>query len=562
MTEETVQQNPLLHGLVDIGSNGVRFSISNLDPATARILPTIFQDRAAISLYDAQFSGTTKSPISNKVIGQILTSMQRFKSICHDFGVPDQNVRVVATEATREAQNSTEFRDRITEASGWDVELLSKSEEARIGAEGVASSIGSVTGLVMDLGGGSTQLSWMRSEKGVCKMAGKPVSMPYGAAALTKRIETAIDAAAIGMLRDEMKGRIADAFISLQIPKDLQLDAEAEGGFTMYLSGGGFRGFGYLLLDQHDIKPYPVPIINGFKAPGSAFSSLADLHLDPELSDRLDEKFRISGRRARQIPAVAFLINTLIETLPKIKTVPPSPFPLPSLLLQTNPGGVREGAIFEKLPQEIRAQDPLHVATLPFAPRSAELVGPLLNYALPRSAPFIIRFETAPALSNMLIYHSNVPKESRASCGLHSTTTGILASAHGLTHETRALLALSLCERWGGEVSDSNLKTRLQDLVGPELSYWARYLGAIARVVGSVYPTGIIREEKLRFFATDEMANTGAIILKVAIREDDPTTSATMVMDSIKDLAKVGKKKRNREGFRRKVAMNLVRDLE
>ena len=202
------------------------------------------------------------------------------------------------------------------------------------------------------------------------------------------------------------------------------------------------------------------------------------------------------------------------------------------------------------------------MATVPFAPRSAKLVSLLLSYGLPRSAPYIIRFETAPALSNMLIYHSNVPKESRASCGLHSTTTGILASAHGLTHETRALLALSLCERWGGEVSDSNLKTRLQDLVGPELAYWARYLGAIARVVGNVYPTGIIREEKLRFFATDEMANTGAIILKVAIREDDPATSAIMVMDSIMDLAKVGKKKRNRDGFRRKVALNLVRDLE
>ncbi|RPA95878.1 Ppx-GppA-domain-containing protein [Choiromyces venosus 120613-1] len=554
MAEETVLQNPLLHGLVDIGSNGVRFSISNLHPATARILPTVFQDRAAISLYDAQFSGTTKSPISKEVIDQILTSMRRFKSVCSDFGVPDTNVRVVATEATREAQNSAEFRGMIADATGWAVELLSKSEEARIGAEGVASSIGSVTGLVMDLGGGSTQISWMRSEKGICNMAEKPVSMPYGAAALTKRIETAIDGKAIGLLRDEMKGRIAEAFVSLQIPKDLQLDAEAEGGFTMYLSGGGFRGFGYLLLDKHDIKPYPIPIINGFKAPGNAFSSLADLHLDPELSDRLDEKFQISGRRARQIPAVAFLINTLIETLPKIKTV---------VFCQ---GGVREGALFEKLPPEIRAQDPLLVATLPYAPKSTNLISLLLNYALPRSAPYILRSETALALSNLLTYHSNIPKESRASCGLHSTSTGILASAHGLTHETRALLALSLCERWGGEVSDSNLKTRLEDLVGPELAYWARYLGAIARVVGSVYPTGVIREEKLRFFATDVIGGAvvggGAIVLKVAIRDGDPSTAAIMVIEGIKDLAKIGKKKRNREGYRRKVVLNLVRDLE
>jgi retrograde regulation protein 2 len=284
-------------------------------------MPTIFQDRASISLYDAQFSGTTKSPISDQVTEQILIAMRRFKGVCGSFGVPDANVRVVATEATREAQNSAEFRHKIAEATGWDVEMLSKAEEARIGAEGVASSVGWVSGLVMDLGGGSTQINWMRFEKGVCAMADAPVSMPYGAAALTKRIETAIDDKAIGALRDEMRGRIAEAFISLRIPKELRDDAESEGGFTMYVSGGGFRGFGYLLLDQHPITPYPVPIINGFKAPGGVFSNLADIHLDPDLSNRLDEKFQISGKRARQIPAVAFLINTLIETLPKIKTV-------------------------------------------------------------------------------------------------------------------------------------------------------------------------------------------------------------------------------------------------
>ena len=289
-------------------------------------MPTVFQDRAAISLYDAQFAGAAVSPISEEVLEQVLVAIRRFKGVCGDFGVSDENVRVLAAEATREAQNSEEFRRRITEVSGWKVELLTKAEEARTGAEGVASSIGRVNGLVMDLGGGSTQISWMRFEKGVCSMADAPVSMPYGAAALTKRLETATDAGAIEALREEMRGRITDAFVSLHIPKELQDEAKAEGGYTLYVSGGGFRGFGYLLLDQHSIEPYPVPIINGFQSPGHVFSDLANLHLSrlelgPELSQRLDHKFRISGRRARQIPAVAFLINTLFGALPKIQTV-------------------------------------------------------------------------------------------------------------------------------------------------------------------------------------------------------------------------------------------------
>lgn len=68
---------------------------------------------------------------------------------------------MLATEATRTAVNSEEFRARIKEETGWDVDLLSKEMEGRIGAMGVASGFGGgedgegVEGLVMDLGGKS-----------------------------------------------------------------------------------------------------------------------------------------------------------------------------------------------------------------------------------------------------------------------------------------------------------------------------------------------------------------------------------------------------------------------
>ena len=68
---------------------------------------------------------------------------------------------VLATEATRTAINGAEFMGRIREAVGWEVRLLAKGEEGRVGAMGVASSLPEVRGLVMDLGGGSTQLSWL-----------------------------------------------------------------------------------------------------------------------------------------------------------------------------------------------------------------------------------------------------------------------------------------------------------------------------------------------------------------------------------------------------------------
>lgn len=45
------------HALVEMGSNGVRFAITDLAHETRRILPALYLDRAAISLYDAQYEG-------------------------------------------------------------------------------------------------------------------------------------------------------------------------------------------------------------------------------------------------------------------------------------------------------------------------------------------------------------------------------------------------------------------------------------------------------------------------------------------------------------------------
>ena len=135
-----------------VTSNGIRFSISDLTPP-ARALPTVFQDRAGISLYDAQYQSGEKGPIPQDVIDGVLAALARFKITCADFGVLSDKIKILATEATRTATNSVDFRQQIKDATGWDVDMLPKEVEGRIGALGVASSFSNVEGLVMDLGG-------------------------------------------------------------------------------------------------------------------------------------------------------------------------------------------------------------------------------------------------------------------------------------------------------------------------------------------------------------------------------------------------------------------------
>lgn len=104
-------------------------------------------------MFDAQYSTGVKGPIPQDTIADVLSSLLRFRTACADFGVPQTNIRVLATEATRTAANSEDFRKQIKDATGWEVDMLPKEAEGRIGAMGVASSFASVDGLVMDLGG-------------------------------------------------------------------------------------------------------------------------------------------------------------------------------------------------------------------------------------------------------------------------------------------------------------------------------------------------------------------------------------------------------------------------
>jgi exopolyphosphatase/guanosine-5'-triphosphate,3'-diphosphate pyrophosphatase len=70
-------------------------------------------------------------------------------------------VRFVATSATRDARNRDEFFDGVRAALGVDVEVITGGEEAQLsfrGATGAVAEAHAGPFLVVDLGGGSTEL--------------------------------------------------------------------------------------------------------------------------------------------------------------------------------------------------------------------------------------------------------------------------------------------------------------------------------------------------------------------------------------------------------------------
>ena len=159
---------------VDIGSNSVRLKIARL--SRHRLL-AIHEDREVTRLGESVFRTGFLSP---KAIAYTVKVLRRFHRAAENFGV--DAVRVVATSALREARNSHAFVEWVRSATGWNLEIISGLEEARLIHLGVTSTlrVGASPMLLIDLGGGSCELTI--SARGHIRTT---ISLPLGAVRLT-----------------------------------------------------------------------------------------------------------------------------------------------------------------------------------------------------------------------------------------------------------------------------------------------------------------------------------------------------------------------------------------
>ena len=277
--------------------------------------------------------------------------------------------------------------------------------------------------------------------------------------------------------------------------------------------------------------------------------------------------FRISKRRAAQVPAVAFLVNVLVDAIPSIRDI------------RFCQGGVREGFLFDSLPKEVKAMDPLTCATQQYGPSSAAKIAELLYDALPlddkeldRSHPSSLTPVLCRAIADLMFLHQAIPKEGRAMAGLYAPVTGVLASVHGVSHVDRALLGLVLCARWEGEVAPphDDFVLRLQGILTSQEGWWSGYLGAVASLIGCVYPAGIVPsgsgKERIKLKAkwAEGLGKKGlemGVRLMVRCVEGDVVTSKEGGMRGwVEEVEKVGKrKKRERMGAGVRVSVGVER---
>jgi len=137
---------------VDVGSNGIRLAIGRL--LDGQIPYVIHTSREAVRLGKDVF---TEGKIGKPNTDRSIAAFQSFRREIELASV--RRIRAIATSALREARNQDVFIDRIYQASGIEIEIISAEEEARLVHLAISQSVDlrGKRALAIDIGGGSVE---------------------------------------------------------------------------------------------------------------------------------------------------------------------------------------------------------------------------------------------------------------------------------------------------------------------------------------------------------------------------------------------------------------------
>ncbi|WP_127582797.1 Ppx/GppA phosphatase family protein [Paenibacillus koleovorans] len=187
--------NSTRSGIIDIGSNSVRLVIYEQIAQSAHRVIDESKHSARLSEKVAA-DGTI--PLDR--LDPLVRILNDFRLLCQAHGVG--KIRAVATAAVRNAVNSDAIVARLEQETGFSIQVLSGEEEAQLGFIGMINTIDVSDGFVIDIGGGSTEISLFTGRRVL-----HSVSLPFGAVNMAKRFATPED----GSMGPEQAKKLVEA---------------------------------------------------------------------------------------------------------------------------------------------------------------------------------------------------------------------------------------------------------------------------------------------------------------------------------------------------------------
>ncbi len=229
--------------------------------------------------------------------------LKQFADLAHEYGA--QTVLACGTSAFRDARNREDFIRRVRDKLGIDIQVISGEQEAEYSYLGALSNKRHLPEpfLMLDIGGGSTELCWGDRER----MQGR-LSLDIGSVRLTERFlnHDPVLPEEVQMARCEIAETLGQRVAGGKIFKQ-----KGNNGGTFL----GVAGTVTTLAAMHQqVEPYDPERIDGSLLPLAAVDELIDAIARRTIAERR-RMIGLSPKRADVILAGALILQAVMRHL-------------------------------------------------------------------------------------------------------------------------------------------------------------------------------------------------------------------------------------------------------
>lgn len=319
MSSEPSDSNRI--AIIDVGSNSVRLVVFD---GLTRAPEAVFNEKVMCGLgRDPKGRGL----LNPDGVELALVSLRRFARLLEQMRIA--HVDVIATAAVRGAKDGAAFCRRVHRETGLEVRIIDGLEEARLSALGVISGDPGASGVVGDIGGGSLELALLEGGHIL-----ERTSLPLGAL----RLQTAF-----GRSRERTRKEIGRHLKEIGW---LHFAA----GKPLYAVGGSWRALAKLHTAQ---QKYPLSIVHNLTLAREEIERLLRV-VAMQTPGSLARSGAIARRRVDSLPHAALVMSQVLSAMDAKSVV-------------FSGHGLREGWMYERLPEKLRRRDPLIDACESFA---------------------------------------------------------------------------------------------------------------------------------------------------------------------------------------------------
>ncbi|MEM6886823.1 MAG: Ppx/GppA family phosphatase [Pseudomonadota bacterium] len=440
-------------GVVDVGSNSVRLVVFD---GAARSPAYFYNEKIMCALG----AGLSESRMLNPT-GRIraLKALRRFQTLAQGMGLP--TLTVVATAAVRDARDGDDFCKEVKRETGLRIWVIDGEEEARLSAQGVLLGWPGSFGLVCDIGGSSLELAEIAGGR-----VGRRVTSPLGPL----------------KLRDVKGGRAARAKHIRTVTETLSKKMGTQRD-RLFLVGGSWRAIARVDMFR---SGYPLHVLHEYRMTARSVAATVEYLMESDIEE-VRHACSISSARMSLVPFAAEVLSRLVKTF-KPKDIAISSY------------GIREGMLYEQMPQRLRDRDPLIEACRFAEAKDARMPGfgkQLYGFIYPlfKSAPESRqRLIKAACLLHDVSWRAH--PDYRAETGFDNATR---ANLGGLKHSERIFLGLALLYRYSNKRHGSRFEELFQ-MIDEKTQREAEVLGKAMRFGAMLWMTAEAQHEPLEWF--------------------------------------------------------------